>query len=171
MSGTKTLLIGVGNLYRRDDGVGCLLAQQLHDADDVAADVSILPGEGASLIAAWEGYTSVYLFDAVSSGARPGTVVRLDAVKEEVPSGFFNYSTHAFSVAEAIELARALDLLPDTFVIYGIEGERFDSGSSLTEPVRVAMDEVAMTFRAELGGELPPRGGTSTCTHNLSCAR
>ena len=45
------------------------------------------------------------IWSCVQSGAAPGTIHRLDATETPVPSRFFHYSTHAFSVAQAVELA------------------------------------------------------------------
>ena len=59
-----------------------------------------------------------------------------DAGNSPIPSDFFNYSTHAFSVAEAVELARALNKLPTRLLIYGIEGVDFSAGIGLTEAVQ-----------------------------------
>ena len=82
------------------------------------------------------------LVDAVRSGAPPGTIHRLDARAGPVPTGFFHYSTHAFSVAEAVELARSLDQLPPHLIVYGIEGEKFAAGVGLSLVVEQAVETV-----------------------------
>ena len=48
----------------------------------------------------------------------------LDARTSRLPMGQFRCSTHALGVAEAIELARALDRLPRKLIVFGIEGIR-----------------------------------------------
>lgn len=70
-------------------------------------------GEPSGLIDAWEGEGEVVLVDAVSSGAPPGTVHRLDPLKGPLPAELFRRSTHHLGVTEAVELARALDRLSD----------------------------------------------------------
>ena len=69
---------------------------------------------------------------------------------EEIPRSFFHYSTHAFSVAEAIEMARALGQLPRRLVVYGIEGKNFESGISLSPEIETAAEETAHRVKAEL---------------------
>lgn len=91
---------------------------------------------------AWEGADSVYLLDAVRSSSPVGTIHRLDARSQEIPTSFFHYSTHAFSLAEAVEVARKLDRLPPALFIYGIEGASFDHGAPLSPEVEVAMEEI-----------------------------
>ena len=56
---------------------------------------------------------------------------------------FFPCSTHAFSLTQAIDLARILDRLPAEFLIFGIEGERFKLGCQISPRVIAAVDEVA----------------------------
>ncbi len=95
-------------------------------------------GEGTALVALWEGARTVILIDAVQSGAAPGSIHRLDARSQPFPAGFRGCSTHAFGVAEAIELARALDRLPPRLVVYGIEGRSFAAGAAPSGAVEAA---------------------------------
>lgn len=148
-----TLVIGVGNAYRRDDGVGLAVARRLKAAALPGVDVIEESGEGAALLESWREAEQVVLVDAVFSGAAPGTIYRFEVPGDTMPSRFFHYSTHAFSVAEAIELARALDLLPGRMVVFGIEGAEFGSGEELSPAVRGAADEVLRRLEAELGRE------------------
>jgi hydrogenase maturation protease len=90
----------------------------------------------------WTGFDRVILIDATKSGAPPGTVHRLEASKEAIPTSFFNYSTHAFSVAEAVELARVLNRLPRQVLLFGIEGADFATGEVLSDAVNDSLDVV-----------------------------
>ncbi|MGB3758985.1 MAG: hydrogenase maturation protease [Rivularia sp. (in: cyanobacteria)] len=75
---------------------------------------------------------------------------RIDAQVQTVPAKFFNYSTHAFSVAEAVELAKALNQLPPKLIIYGVEGKNFAHGIELTPEVEQAIEEVMQQVLVEL---------------------
>lgn len=136
------LLIGIGNEYRSDDGVGLVVARETHEKLIPLVTVREESGEGAALMEAWQGFQNVILVDAVSSGAMSGTIFRIDANKETVPTKFFHYSTHAFSVAEAIELARAMNTLPPNIVVYGIEGMNFAAGTTISTSVQKAAKQV-----------------------------
>lgn len=140
---SKPLVIGIGNDFRRDDGAGRIAARRVREVAGDAIRVIEESGEGAALMDAWRGAESVVLIDAVHSGAKPGTVHRLDAQSQPIPANFFHYSTHAFSVAEAVELARALGQLPPRLTVYGIEGNDFTSGEGLSPEVTVAVEQVA----------------------------
>jgi hydrogenase maturation protease len=95
----------------------------------------------------WKQAHTVILIDAVQSGAEPGTIQCLDARAATVPASFFRFSTHAFSVAEAIELARALNQLPPRIILYGIEGKNFEVGIGLSPELKTAVDSVAEECR------------------------
>ncbi len=143
-------VIGVGNPYRGDDGAGIAVARRVAAAAPAGVTVVEATGEGAALMAAWETSASVVVVDAVRSGAAPGTVYRFDAARETLPARFFSYSTHAFSVAEAVELARVLGRLPSRLILYGVEGLRYEPGDGLTPEVERAAAEVAQRVLAEI---------------------
>ena len=90
------------------------------------------------------------LFDAVTAGGESGTIHRVNIREQAVPAGIFGYSTHHFSIAEAVELARAMNMLPDQLVLYGIEGESFAIGEGLSTPVQDAIPEVLRRVEQEI---------------------
>ena len=147
---TRDLVIGVGNEFRRDDSVGLLAVRAL--ANRVSQTVTLLEesGEGTALIDALESADNVVILDAVRSRAEPGTIHRLDAIASNIPSGFFNYSTHAFSVAEAIEMLRTISTLPAHLVVLGIEGGDFSAGTELSKPVEAAFSQYLDAAETEI---------------------
>ena len=138
----RILVIGVGNEYRSDDAVGLVVARRLRQLSLGNITVIEESGEGTDLMESWKGADTVIIVDAASSGAKPGTIHRIDAQAQWVPTGLLRYSTHAFSVGEAVELARAMNRLPPRMVVYGIEGERFDEGTVLSRAVQGSVDTV-----------------------------
>ena len=145
------LVIGVGNEFRGDDAAGLLAARRLVEMDLSMVTVIEQRGEGADLIAAWEGAECVYLIDAAHSGAKVGTIHRFDAHSENPPGDYLSFSSHAFGVLEAVELSRSLGQLPSKVVMYGIEGGRFETGSEVSPAVETAVDQVVAALVSELG--------------------
>jgi hydrogenase maturation protease len=143
-------VVCVGNRWRSDDGVGLDVARRLAGTLPEGVELLEREGEPTALIAAWEGAEAVWLVDAVSSGAVPGTIHRLDASDRELPREVFRTSTHHVGLAEAVELARALGRLPSRTVVYGIEGESFGVGDELTSVVAGVIDRVAAAVREEV---------------------
>lgn len=132
------VIAGIGNPFRRDDGVGIAVVRRLRGRVPRGVSLSEHSGEGAALIEVWNGAETAILVDAVQSGAPAGTIHRLNAALEVVPRGWFHCSTHAFGVAEAIEVARALGGLPPRLFVIGIEGKDFSAGVGLSAEVEQA---------------------------------
>lgn len=146
----NTIFVGVGNPFRSDDGAGRLIVQRLRRR--IPRRVSVLEetGDGAELLEAWKGADCVFLVDAVQSGAPPGTIHRLDARVEKLPTWFTRSSTHSFGVAEAIELARTMGELPEQLIVYGIEGFDFSAGTELSPDVAEALPTAANLILEEI---------------------
>ncbi len=138
----RILVIGVGNEYRSDDAVGLVVARRLRQLPLGNVTVIEASGEGTDLMESWKAADTVIIVDAASSGAKPGTIHRIDARAQRIPTGLLRYSTHAFSVGEAVELARAMNRLPPRMVVFGVEGERFDEGTVLSRVVQGSVDAV-----------------------------
>lgn len=141
------LVIGIGNRYRRDDGVGPWVADRLGSRGLRVVEAS---GEGAGLIDLWREADAAFVVDAMRSAGTPGTVRRFDARHGEIPERLFAYSSHLFGLAEAISLARELDRLPRCLVVYGIEGADFAAGEGLSPAVRAAAEQVAKRVADEI---------------------
>jgi len=150
----KSIFFGIGNRDRGDDGVGPMLAETLAADESLRQrGVEVIPhsGEGASLMDIWEGAGLVVIVDAMKSGTAVGTIRRFDAEADRLSGGTFRYSSHLFSLAEAVEMARQLGRLPDRLIIYGIEGRDFAFGAPLTPEVAAALQGVTDSVYREFG--------------------
>ena len=144
-----TLVIGIGNPDRGDDAVGLVVAREVRAAAPPGIAVIELGGDQLALLDAWDGDADVYVVDAVCSGSAAGSVYRFDAA---VPLGgdFTHRGTHLFSLADVIELARALDRLPARLTGFGIEGAGYELGAPLSPEAEVAVRTVAGQILGEL---------------------
>lgn len=140
MKDRRPLVIGIGNAYRGDDGIGLTAAKRLSEKGLGGVRIVEHDGEGTGLMESWKAADRVILIDAVSSGAAPGTLHRFDPLNEPLPRRFFQSSTHAFGVAEGVELARAMNRLPQRLVVYGIEGKSFKAGEGISPEVARRID-------------------------------
>ena len=154
-------VIGIGNEFRNDDAVGLIVARKLKRHLDSEVSVKELCGEGGEIMESWIGADGVFLIDAVSSASPKGTIFRIDATQENIPSEFFHYSTHAFSVAESVELSRVFGILPKRCTLFGIVGADFGVGNSISPTVLSAADTVVNAILREtdsmLAVSLAPR--------------
>lgn len=144
------VIIGIGNAFCGDDAVGLIVARMLREKPLLGVRVIEAGGDATTLVELWKDADAVILIDAVRSGARPGTIYRIEAHAEPIPTSFARHSTHAFGAAEAIELARALDQLPSRLILFGIEGHNFDAGADLSPEVEIAARNVVTRISREL---------------------
>jgi hydrogenase maturation protease len=149
----RRVVVGVGNAYRGDDGAGLAVAERLRGRLPDGVDLAACADEPTRLIDTWEGADAAVVVDAVSSGGTPGTVHRFDASDTPIPAHVFRSSTHAFGVAETIELSRALGTLPRRVLVYGIEGAAFTAGEGLTAQVETAVGQAVEAVLADIRNE------------------
>jgi hydrogenase maturation protease len=121
---------------------------------DRPKDIEIIEhsGEAAGLVLQMDGAERVFLIDACVSGAPPGTIHRFDVGSAAMPALTPGFSTHGFGLAEAVELARALGLLPRRTIVYAIVGASFETGAPLSPPVAAAAAEVVRRLCADIAG-------------------
>lgn len=134
-------IVGCGNPERGDDAAGVLVARRLRELGANAFEHS---GEGLALMESWLGCDSVILIDAVITGAPPGTITAWNGNLAPLRGATQGCTTHAFGVAEAVEMARILDRLPRRLLIYGIEGRKFELGSAPSPEVAQAVERLVL---------------------------
>jgi hydrogenase maturation protease len=142
------ILIGVGNGWRGDDGAGLAVARRVADLAPAGVEVREVEGDATALVEAWSGAEHVVVVDAAESGAVAGTVQRFDARAQPLPVRSLRSSTHAFGVADAVELSRSLGRLPDRLEVYAIEGAGFVAGERLSPAVERAVADLAAELSA-----------------------
>ncbi len=151
--GEAVVVIGVGNPDRGDDGVGPeVLARLEGRVPDRVRLVRLAGADPAGIIEAWEGAGRVVLVDAMVSGAAPGTISRFDAGAAPLPAGVRLASTHVLGAETAVEMARALGRLPESLIVYGVEGGVFTVGAGLSPAVVAALPAAADRILEEARG-------------------
>lgn len=148
----KRVVIGVGNPYRSDDGAGPEVTRRLRARMPGRVRVVDHDGEPVGLLHAWEGASIAVIVDAVcTNGSRPGDVHRIEVTGTSNLESAHAMSSHGMGPGEALELARALDRLPDRLVIFGIEGKTFAPGAGLSTEVERSIDDVVQRVLEEVG--------------------
>ncbi|MFF7891939.1 hydrogenase maturation protease [Streptomyces sp. NPDC007907] len=165
-SSARIVVIGVGNEFRRDDGVGPVVAALLRErAEDRAlvpnTVVSVCDGDPARLIGLWEGARLAVVVDAAH--AHPGAAGRIHRIELDAErlGQASTTSSHGLGLGEAVDLARVLGRLPERLVVYAVEGSDASLGTGLTPAVAEAVepladsveDEILRHLGAEAGGE------------------
>lgn len=143
-------VVGIGNRDRGDDAVGLLVIEALRVNPPAGVELLTSRGDMLALLDQMDGAELVVLVDAVVSGAAAGSILRIDATDSAVKQQLSQFtSTHAFNLAEGIELARSLGRMPGRLIVYGIEGVEFGMGRPPGARVHDAIDEVSNQIREE----------------------
>ena len=146
----SVLVAAIGNPDRGDDGFGPAVADRLRGKVPAGVRFMECDGDVINIIEEWAGFSAVLVVDAATPIGQPGRIHRLDLHGPSPLVTFARGSTHAFGIAEAVELARVLGRLPRHLIVYLVEGERFDIGAPLSPAVNDAVDRVAADILAEL---------------------
>lgn len=164
----RVLVVGVGNLLRRDDGFGIEVACRLAERDNLPPGVRVVETGIAGVGLAQElmdGYDALMILDAVRRGGRPGTLYLLEPEVTDVRSWpdeerrAFLADLHQVEPSLALGLAAALGVLPPIVRILGCEPADWDEAEiGLTPPVARAAD-LAVDRARQLLDELAQRSG------------
>jgi len=141
-----TVVIGIGNELRRDDGVGPAVAAELDAAGLPGVRVRTCAAEPAALLDAWAGAGRAVLVDA-AAGNEPGRV-RVGTLSDFV--GHSAVSSHDMDLRQAYELGRALGRAPDSVVVVTVDAADTGHGQGLTAAVAAALPEAVRTVLAVL---------------------
>ena len=145
----RCLIIGCGNEFRGDDAAGIEVVRQLERATVGNTDVRECSGEGAALMDAWSGYDDVTIVDAALGNIAPGELRQWEATQKALPSEWRSASTHSFGVADAIEVGRALDVLPQRLTILAIGGKQFEAGLPLSSKVQQTVEALVKRLTSQ----------------------
>lgn len=145
-------IIGVGNLFRSDDGAGVLAARRLKSLLGDRAEVIEAELAGLEVLDFMAEASAVILIDAARSGRSAGTIHRLDVSAGPISADLFPHSTHVLNAADAIELGRTLGLLPRRVIVYGLEVGDTRAGSDLSPAMAGALEQVVERVVHEVEG-------------------
>jgi hydrogenase maturation protease len=153
--GSRIAVIGVGNEFRRDDGVGWEAIARLRKRAGgpplpAGTVLATCDGDPARLIGLWEDAGLAVVVDAAHAHpGSPGRVHRLELDGERLARSTAT-SSHGLGLGEAVELARALGRLPERLVVYAVEGADDSLGTGLSPAVTAAVDPLVDTVRDEI---------------------
>ena len=152
----RIVVLGVGNVLLKDEGVGVHVAQELQKKSLPAAVESHDGGvAGIGLLDFFPGASKVLLIDAAEMDLEAGAVVRF--TPEEVVGKVSGprFSAHDIGLLEVLELARALDQCPPEVVIFGIQPKEISWGTDLSPEVRAAIPKVMEAVLREIAHSAP----------------
>jgi hydrogenase maturation protease len=149
----RIVVIGVGNLLMKDEGIGIHVVQALQELD-LPPDISLIDGgTSPDLVACTRAGDKLVIVDAARAGGEPGAVYRFlpDDLKEE--RGALT-SAHEMGVESSLRLMELSGNLPRETVIIGIEPAEIDWGTELSPRLSHRMPDIVRVVLGEIG--IPP---------------
>jgi hydrogenase maturation protease len=148
----STLVLGLGNVLLRDDGIGVWVADRLARRFELPGDVTVLEGGtlGLDLLPRLDGIERLLLIDAVALGRAPGTIVRLEG--DEVPAALgVKISPHQIGLADLLATARLMGRDPPHLVLWGMKPGPLEPGTGFSPRVARALPRLLGSVLDELG--------------------
>jgi hydrogenase maturation protease len=148
----RTVIIGVGNEFRRDDGAGPEVVTRLRERVPPSVQLMVSDGEPAALLEAWTGASLAIVVDAVVADRPvPGRLHRIVlAGAGQAGQPPRQVSSHGLGLSEAISLAQALRRMPGQLIVHAVEAADVSQGSGLSPGVAAAVGELAAAVLRDL---------------------
>ncbi|WP_327733514.1 hydrogenase maturation protease [Streptomyces nojiriensis] len=151
-------VIGIGNEFRRDDGLGwaaisLLRARKAQRHLPSGTELALCDGDPGRLISIWEGKALTLVVDACfPPAAQPGRTHRWRVAPGEMlhPAAAGRQSTHGLGLAEAVCLADRVGRGPGRLIVYAVEGADRSLGAGLTPAVAAALPFLALRIEADV---------------------
>jgi hydrogenase maturation protease len=146
------LVLGVGNLLLRDEGVGVHVAQTMQRMK-LPETVEAVDGAtaGFDLLDIIADRRKVIVVDAMDGDYPPGTVVRLTL--EDLAAGNGQASSlHRLGLAEVLGLAGRLGVAPAELVILGVKAANLEYGLELSPELDRLLPRIVELVLNEIDG-------------------
>ncbi len=152
MSEEKIVVLGVGNILLKDEGVGVRVVEELQRKFTFPPNVDLVDGgtQGLWLLPTLQAADHLIVIDAVFGKCEPGSVYRLE--RDDLPKGLrAKQSAHDSDLIEALNLCALLEKEPKSVVVIGIEPEDITAyGLELTPKIQSCVSELINRVLSEL---------------------
>jgi len=152
MNNQRIVVLGVGNILLKDEGVGVRVVEELLRRYDFPENVRLVDGgtQGLWLLPTIQETDHLIVVDAVLGGGQPGTIYRLE--REDLPKGLrAKQSAHDSDLVEALNLCSLLEAGPKSVVVVGIEPQDIQPfGLELTEKISSKIEDLVLRVMVEL---------------------
>ncbi len=145
----EIVVLGLGNSYRKDDGVGVAAAAELNRLALPGVRVVTDIVEPMSLLEAWSGARLAVVIDgAAGTPPTPGRIRRCGL--SDVATASDGLSCHSIDIGSTHALGEVLGRIPDDLVLFAVEVADTGHGIGLTPAVALAVPEAVRMAVAEI---------------------
>ncbi|RKY11010.1 MAG: hypothetical protein DRP65_05420 [Planctomycetota bacterium] len=156
----RVLVVGVGNILLKDEGVGVHVVRKLGELA-LPNDVEVVDGgtAGLDILLLYEDVERLIVIDATRAGNKAGTIYKAHLMGGEMEKltqlfgqkAESKISLHQIGLIEGLAAAEKLNCEPKEIVIIGVEPGEWDCGLELTGPVARSIPEVVKKVLEETG--------------------
>jgi hydrogenase maturation protease len=147
----RILVLGIGNLVMSDDGVGVKVVQRLQREYRFPPCVEVMDGGtlGLDLLPKLENIERLIIIDAVETGRKPGSCVRLTG--EELPIALeTKLSPHQMGLKDLLAVSQLMGHSPREMVLIGVQPGCIEMATELTPDVEAAVEMLMSNVLNEL---------------------
>ncbi|MDI3280206.1 MAG: HyaD/HybD family hydrogenase maturation endopeptidase [Bacillota bacterium] len=144
------LVLGVGNILLKDEGVGVRVVEALRSRD-LPPGVELMDGGtlGLDLMSPISRADRLIVVDAVQAGDEPGAVYRFRADEVDVKRMPIT-SLHQVSLFEVLSLCKQMGQAPREVVVIGVEPKEINWGMELTPEIQQRVEPVVELVLQEI---------------------
>lgn len=138
----KMLIMGIGNILRKDDGIGIHVVQYLQDNTCLPDTVDVLDGGSAvlGLMPYMMDYDKIVIIDALRYDDKPGSIYRFGS--DHLTSKSPHISLHELGIAEVLRILKIQGAEPDVEIIGIVPENTVDCDMSLSPSVAESIPKV-----------------------------
>ena len=137
------LVLGIGNILQKDEGIGVHVVNQMIGSDcAIPVNVELFDGgtSGYDLLPLMSGRRKIVIVDALKTDDRPGSIYRFSA--DHLVGHNYVYSLHDMGVKKLVDMLRLMGENPEIEII-GIVPEDYSSlDISISDSVKESIPRV-----------------------------
>ena len=145
----KVGIVGLGNLLRKDDGIGLVLLDKLRNNSSIFPNTfNFIDGGtgGLNLIHVLSDYNIIILLDAVNFDENPGESKFFNVSDFDTDKNSKYFLTHEPNFIKVIELTKKLGIAPDLILIFGIQPKNVSFGPELSKDLKENLKKIYDNF-------------------------
>jgi hydrogenase maturation protease len=147
----KTLILGVGNLLLKDEGIGIHVIREL-EKENLPPNVNLMDGGtgGLHLLSWLQDYDRIIMIDATLDDNPPGTIrlIQPRYVSDYPPL----MSAHEIGLRDMIEAMCLIGNLPEIRLIVISAANISEVGTGLSPEIHAAIPEIIQLVKSQLFG-------------------
>ena len=145
------LVLGIGNILMKDEGVGARAAQAMQELD-LPEGIEVFDGatQGADLIDVLADREKVVVIDAVQAPVPAGTIMRFGS-ESFARRNVTMMSLHQVGILDALAMTRHMGCAPKEVIVIGVKPKEVSLGLELTEEIAEVVDTLVDLVLIELG--------------------